>query len=75
MKRLLFLGLCLLAAGCQSGPWKGLEKGFGTPPDSVQVAVYWYWLDNYISKEGVVKDLEAMKRVGINRAFIGNQSA
>jgi hypothetical protein len=25
-----------------------------------------------ISKEGVVKDLEAMKKVGINRAFIGN---
>ena len=25
-----------------------------------------------ISREGVVKDLQAMKRVGINRAFIGN---
>ncbi|GBU08820.1 hypothetical protein AwDysgo_21510 [Bacteroidales bacterium] len=25
-----------------------------------------------ISKEGVIKDLEEMKRVGINRAFIGN---
>src|SRR5690606_39620469 len=25
-----------------------------------------------LSKEGVVKDLQAMKSVGINRAFIGN---
>ena len=75
MKKLYFLlVLGLLAAGCQCSPWRALEKGFRTPPDSVQVAVYWYWLDNYISKEGVVKDLEAMKRVGINRAFIGNQS-
>lgn len=51
-----------------------LREGFVSPPDSVRVAVYWYWLDNHISKEGVVKDLEAMKRVGITRAFIGNQA-
>ncbi len=75
MKKLFFL-LCfaLMAAGCQNSYWDALEKGFQTPPDSVQTAVYWYWLDNYISKEGVVKDLEAMKRVGINKAFIGNLS-
>ena len=51
-----------------------LREGFVNPPDSIRVAVYWYWLDNNISKEGVIKDLEAMKRVGITRAFIGNQS-
>jgi len=51
-----------------------LEEGFRTPPDSVQIGVYWYWINNNISKDGVVKDLEAMKKVGINRAFIGNQS-
>ncbi len=51
-----------------------IEKGFRDVPDSVRVAVYWYWLNNNISKEGVVKDLEAMKRVGITRAFIGNQA-
>ena len=49
-----------------------LEKGFVTPPDSIQTSVYWYWMSDNISKEGVVKDLEAMKRIGINRAFIGN---
>ena len=49
-----------------------LEKEFLTPPASVQTTVYWYWMCGNISKEGVVKDLEAMKRVGINRAFIGN---
>src|SRR5690606_34553857 len=43
-----------------------------TPPDSIQTSVYWYWISGNISKEGVVKDLEAMKAVGINRAFIGN---
>ncbi len=49
-----------------------LEKNFSTPPDSIQTSIYWYWMSDNISKEGVVKDLQAMKRVGINRAFIGN---
>ena len=49
-----------------------LESGFVNPLDSVQTSVYWYWISDNISKEGVVKDLHAMKDAGINRAFIGN---
>ena len=49
-----------------------LEKGFKQMPDSIQTSVYWYWMSDHISKKGVVKDLESMKKVGINRAFIGN---
>jgi hypothetical protein len=49
-----------------------LEKEFIKPPSSVQTSIYWYWMSGNISKAGVVKDLEAMKKVGINRAFIGN---
>jgi hypothetical protein len=33
---------------------------------------YWYWLSDNISKEGVIRDLQAMKQAGINSAFIGN---
>jgi len=77
MKRycLSLLG-CLLFSLCsfaQSGAaWKEIETGFVRAPDSIQTSVYWYWLSGNISREGVVKDLEAMKKVGINRAFIGN---
>ncbi|HET8829689.1 MAG TPA: glycosyl hydrolase, partial [Pelobium sp.] len=53
-------------------PITGLEASFIKPPDSIQTSVYWYWISDHISKEGVVKDLHAMKSVGINRAFIGN---
>ena len=49
-----------------------LEKGFHTIPDSIQTSTYWYWVSGNISNEGVIKDLEAMKKVGINRAFIAN---
>ncbi|MDR0349358.1 MAG: glycoside hydrolase family 2 [Tannerella sp.] len=49
-----------------------LANGFVNIPDSVQTAVYWYWLSDHISEAGVIKDLHAMKEAGINRAFIGN---
>ncbi|MDD4778886.1 MAG: glycosyl hydrolase, partial [Fermentimonas sp.] len=49
-----------------------LANGFISPPDTIQTSVYWYWISDNISKEGVVKDLQAMKEAGINRAFIGN---
>ncbi len=54
-----------------SPPFTAIEKGFRTPPDSVQTSVYWYWISDNISKEGVIKDLQSMKKAGINRAFIG----
>ncbi|HTJ11839.1 MAG TPA: glycosyl hydrolase, partial [Dinghuibacter sp.] len=49
-----------------------LQKAFLTPPDTLQTSVYWYWVSGNVSKEGVVRDLEAMKRAGINRAFIAH---
>ncbi|MBL4675564.1 MAG: glycoside hydrolase family 2 [Mucilaginibacter sp.] len=48
-----------------------IVKSFEHIPDAVQTSVYWYWMSGNISKEGVVADLEAMKKAGINRAFIG----
>ena len=49
-----------------------IEANFKDIPSTVQTSVYWYWINGNISKEGVVKDLHAMKEAGINRAFIGN---
>ena len=49
-----------------------LDIDFISPPENIQTSVYWYWISDNISKEGVVRDLESMKAVGINRAFIGN---
>jgi len=51
---------------------ESLETGFVNPHDSIQTSVYWYWISDNISKEGVVNDLKSMKQAGINRAFIGN---
>ncbi len=51
---------------------KELSAHFLNPPESVKTGVYWYWISSNISKEGVVKDLHAMKKAGINRAYIGD---
>lgn len=56
----------------ENTPHVSMAEGFVSPPDSIQTSIYWYWLSGNVSPEGVVKDLEAMKRAGINRAFIGN---
>ena len=50
---------------------KEMETVFVNPPDSIQTSVYWYWISDNISKEGVENDLISMKKAGINRAFIG----
>jgi hypothetical protein len=47
-----------------------LGQHFTTIPDPVQTSIYWYWMSDNMSEDGVIKDLEAMKKVGINRAFI-----
>lgn len=49
-----------------------IRRGFSDIPDSVRTAVYWYWISDNISMEGVIKDLHAMKDAGIGRAFLGS---
>ncbi len=52
--------------------YQKIQTGFITPSDTNTVWCYWYWINDDISKDGITKDLEAMKEVGIGAAFIGN---
>ncbi|MEM8765342.1 MAG: glycosyl hydrolase [Bacteroidota bacterium] len=49
-----------------------IKTDFVTPSDDNTLWCYWYWIGDDISKEGITKDLEAMKKAGIGGAFIGN---
>ncbi|HEC44240.1 MAG TPA: hypothetical protein ENI20_15570 [Bacteroides sp.] len=49
-----------------------VQSGFISPTDSNTLWCYWYWIGDDISKDGITKDLEAMKEAGIGAAFIGN---
>ncbi len=71
--RAIFLIAAFLVACNLKAPGR-LEEGFINPPDDTKPWVYWYWIDENISKEGITKDLEAMERVGIGQALIGHIS-
>lgn len=42
-----------------------LKKEFKDPPQSAQPRTFWHWTNGNINREGIEKDLEWMKRVGI----------
>lgn len=64
-------GLMILTLfSCSREP--SLIQGFHHPPESTKPWVYWYWITDNISREGITRDLEAMASIGIGEAFIGN---
>src|SRR5436305_10043887 len=52
-----------------------LSDGFRSPPDSARPHTWWHWVSGNVSKEGITKDLESMKRIGVGGAqmFSANQ--
>jgi hypothetical protein len=42
-----------------------LYKGFVTPGNAAKPRVWWHWMNGNITKPGIQKDLDWMKRVGI----------
>jgi hypothetical protein len=68
MKRII----ALLSAVALTSSAANLEEGFRQPPEQTKPWCYWYWISDNISKDGITRDLEAMARVGIGGALIGN---
>ena len=52
-----------------------LEKGFREPPESALPRTWWHWTNSNITKEGITKDLEWMKQVGIGGMHLADVSA
>lgn len=70
--------ILLICFGCSRSDdlseidFEQIVSGFQSPTDENTLWCYWYWIGDDISKEGITKDLEAMKKAGIGAAFIGN---
>jgi len=69
---LLILGGAVLPAhptNAQVAPSAALDDplsaGFRDPPNSARPRVWWHWLNGNVTKDGIAKDLDWMKRVGI----------
>ncbi len=58
----LALLLPLHAAPSAADP---LAEGFANPPESARPRTWWHWTRSNITKEGITKDLEWMKRAGL----------
>ncbi len=65
---LAVIGLSILAQSANDS----LEKGFVEPPDEAKPRVWWHWTGGNITKDGITKDLEWMKRVGIGGAHMAD---
>lgn len=53
----------VLAAGCVLAGDPLLE-GFRAPPESAKPRIWWHWVNGNVSREGIVKDLEAIAEAG-----------
>src|SRR3984957_1797222 len=42
-----------------------LAAGFKDPPESARPRTWWHWTNGNVTEDGITKDLEWMKRVGI----------
>jgi hypothetical protein len=55
-----------------SQPLHLLAAQFDSPPMEYRPCVWWHWMGSNFRKEGITKDLEAMKEAGIGGATIFN---
>ncbi|WP_247237911.1 glycosyl hydrolase [Telluribacter sp. SYSU D00476] len=62
-----YLWACLLLGALNSQAQQGPVRlqDFQNPPNAAKPRVWWHWMNGNITKEGITKDLEWMKRVGI----------
>jgi hypothetical protein len=59
----------LRAQSNQSGK-KDLAFIFRNPPESAKPWVFWYWMKGAVTPEGIKTDLEAMKEMGLEGAYL-----
>ena len=73
-KFLLNIFLVIFLCNCTQETTKGdfYKDLFKNPPEEVKVHTWWHWIDGRITREGITKDLESMKKQGVVQATILN---
>ncbi len=73
MTKLRLTGIVALAAIAASVFTSGgaeLQQGFEDPPESAKPLTWWHWIDGNVTKPGITRDLEAMKRAGLGGCYL-----
>jgi len=68
---LFFISICILLS-CKDLNHELDHSMFMDPPENAGIYTWWHWMDKAITREGITKDLEAMKEQGIVGATILN---
>jgi hypothetical protein len=61
-----------IIAGREAETLNSLAARFVSPPDAYKPHAWWHWLGTNYSEDGITRDLEAMKRAGVNGVVIFN---
>ncbi|UOE52142.1 glycosyl transferase family 2 [Mucilaginibacter sp. SMC90] len=73
--KILFITLALFGANVSFGQTRRNDHSLATdkflqsfvaPPDSAKSRVYWFWIYNRVTKEGIARDLKEFKAKGIS---------
>lgn len=64
LKNFLYL-VFVIASATSCANASTLLDNFQNPPRESKPQTWWHWFGGHVSKEGITRDLEAMKRVGI----------
>ena len=64
---LVVMVISLLLSSC-SMEEDTLSETFRNPPQDARPQVWWHWMYGNITEEGITKDLEQMKKLGISGA-------
>ena len=67
MKRFCITALMMLSFCIMYGQEKtdSLKEGFAAPPSHVRPQIWWHWMNGNITKDGIRKDIEWFKRIGL----------
>lgn len=70
MKKLFPCIACIIAVMFTRMANAQQQSLFMNPPDDAKPRVFWWWLEGYQTKEGILDDLSAMKAAGIKGAIL-----
>ncbi len=66
------MAVVAVALTTASGAADPLEDAFRAPPQEARSLTWWHWLNGSITKDGITRDLESMKRAGLGGCYLFN---